>query len=107
MSHPNDWTFKRFKIEDDLMQTIDNLSETRGEQKADIIAETVEWLVKNRTEGTVSPRYFSSPDNAPYKGVWLKPDTIRTIEMLSNADNQNPNRVIYTAICRFIDKDKS
>lgn len=106
MSQPNDWKFKRFKIEDDLMQTIDNLAETRGEQKADIIAETVEWLVKNRSEGKISQRYFSSPDNAPYKGIWLKPDTIRTIEMLSEADNQNPNRVIYTAIARFIDKDK-
>ncbi len=58
MSHPNGWIYKRFKIEDDLMQTIDNLADTRGEQKADIIAETVEWLVKNRTEGTVSQGIF-------------------------------------------------
>ncbi|EJJ0671702.1 hypothetical protein ACNJ8R_004143 [Cronobacter sakazakii] len=107
MSHPRDWKFKRLKIDEDLINTIDNLAGTRGEQKADILGETIEWFVKNRSDGTLPPRYFVSPNDAPYTGLWLKPDTIRKIEELAQTDNQNPNRVIYTAIARFIERDKS
>ncbi|MBD5760113.1 hypothetical protein IF821_22985 [Citrobacter freundii] len=107
MPHPSDWIFKRIKIEDNLFDSIERLANLRGDQKADIIAETVEWLVKNREEGSIPPRYFASTENAHYKNFWVKPDTIRSIEDLAKADNQNPNRVIYTAIARFIEKDKN
>lgn len=106
MSNPTDWKFKRLKIDTDLISTIDNLVSTTGEQKADILGETIDWFVKNREDGKLPPRYFISPIDAPYTGLWLKPDTIKKIESMAESDNQNANRVIYTAIARFLEKDK-
>lgn len=106
MSHPKDWKYLRLKIDDDLIEQIDNIANTRGEQKADVVAETIEHLVQSRANGTASKRYFSSPESAAYKGIWIRPETYKTICMLSDTDDQNPSRVIYTAIVRFLD-DKS
>ncbi|WP_303745450.1 hypothetical protein [Enterobacter hormaechei] len=105
MSNP-DWKFKRLKVDADLMKTIDDLANLRGEQKADIIGETIDWFINNRSNGTIAPRYFVSPNDAPYSGMWIKPETFDKINDLAKADNQNANRVIYTAIARYIEKDK-
>nr|WP_242453228.1 hypothetical protein [Citrobacter pasteurii] len=93
----------RVKIDEDLIEQIDNIASTRGEQKADVVADTVEHLVKSRADGSASKRYFSSPESAAYKGIWIRPETYKTICMLSDTDDQNPSRVIYTAIVRFLE----
>ncbi|EFR6141887.1 hypothetical protein HYK36_004272 [Salmonella enterica] len=103
MGHPKDWKYLRLKIDEDLIEQIDNIANTRGEQKADVVAETVEHLVQSRADGSASKRYFSSPESAAYKGIWIKPETYKTVRMLSDTDDQNPSRVIYTAIVRFLD----
>ncbi|HCB1716443.1 TPA: hypothetical protein MYP99_004623 [Citrobacter freundii] len=103
MGHPKDWKYMRIKIDEDLIEQIDNLASTRGEQKADVVADTVEHLVKSRADGSASKRYFSSPESAAYKGIWIRPETYKTIRMLSETDDQNPSRVIYTAIVRFLE----
>ena len=107
MSSKTDWKYFRLKIDDDLIEQIDNIANTRGEQKADVLAETVEHLVKSRADGTASKRYFSSPESAAYKGIWVKPETYKTVCMLSQTDDQNPSRVIYTAIVRFLENPTS
>ena len=105
--NPSDWKFKRFRIEPELISQIENLANVRGEQKGDIIAETMEWFIKNRSDGSISPRYFASPNEAPYTGIWVTPDTAKKIDSMAQTDSQNSNRVIYTAIARYIDKDKT
>lgn len=77
--NPSDWKFKRFRIEPELISQIENLANVRGEQKGDIIAETMEWFIKNRSDGTISPRYFASPNEAPYTGIWVTPDTAKKL----------------------------
>ncbi|MCL6336320.1 hypothetical protein EXT65_21240 [Pectobacterium carotovorum subsp. carotovorum] len=99
--------FRRLKVDAELIQTIDNLANLRGDKKADVIGDTIDWFINNRTNGSIAPRYFASPNDAPYAGMWLKPETIEKIETLAKADSQNPNRVLYTALARFIEKEKS
>ncbi|EJO8074331.1 hypothetical protein Q3R63_004452 [Salmonella enterica] len=106
MGNPKDWKFLRLKIDEDLIEQIDNIAKTRGEHKADVLADTIENLVKSRADGSASKRYFASPESAAYKGIWVKPETYKTICMLSDTDDQNPSRVIYTAIVRFLDDPK-
>ncbi|CDH20620.1 conserved hypothetical protein [Xenorhabdus bovienii str. kraussei Quebec] len=97
--------FKLFRIEDDLMNSIDNLASIRGEMKSEIASERVEWFIKQRAEGLLPPRYFSSPNVADYKGIWLKSETVQRASELGKKDQQPVNRVIYTAFVRYFEKD--
>ncbi|EDK1561886.1 hypothetical protein [Enterobacter hormaechei] len=106
MGHPKDWKLLRLKIDEDLIEQIDNIAKTRDEQKADVLADTIDNLVKSRADGTASKRYFASPESATYKSIWVKPETYKTICMLADTDDQNLSRVIYTAIVRFIENPK-
>lgn len=107
MSNQPDNVFKRFRIEPELLEKLDSLAKVRGEQKADIIADTLEWFLQQRQEGNLPPRYFASPNEAPYTGVRIKNSTEEKLQRQAKTDNQNPNRVLYTAIARYIEKDKS
>lgn len=51
--------FIRLKIEDELIQPVNNLAGIRDELKADIASEIVEWYLNQRKAGHVHIRYFS------------------------------------------------
>lgn len=105
MKNPSDWIFKRLKIDNEIINRIDIVYKTRGEQKADVIDEMIDWFASQRAEGKLKARYFVSAKNVSYVGLWLKPETIKKIDELAKADKQTSNRVIYTAIVRFYEMD--
>ncbi|EKN4008241.1 TPA: hypothetical protein ACQQX6_002596 [Yersinia enterocolitica] len=106
MTNVSDLKFKWLKIDDDLMNSIDNLASISGEMKSDIASERIEWFIRQRTEGLLPPRYFASSGVADYRGIRLKPDTFQRANELAKKDHQPVNRVIYTALARYFEQEK-
>lgn len=61
--------FIRLKIEDELIQPVNNLAGIRDELKADIASEIIEWYLNQRKAGHVHIRYFSSPKGSDYQDL--------------------------------------
>lgn len=96
--------FIRLKIEDELIQPVNNLADIRDELKADIASEIVEWYLNQRKAGHVHIRYFSSPKGSDYQGIWFHPDTIKRAKQQAEDDQQPLNRLIYTALARYFEQ---
>ncbi len=96
--------FIRLKIEDELIQPVNNLAGIRDELKADIASEIVEWYLNQRKTGHVHIRYFSSPKDSDYQGIWFHPDTIKRAKQQAADDQQPLNRLIYTALARYFEQ---
>ncbi|MBN3050843.1 hypothetical protein H4F45_04980 [Pectobacterium brasiliense] len=105
MVQPIGWVLYRFRLDVDIIDFINKTYKSRGVEKSDLIDGMIDWFSMQRSSGDVSHRYFSSALNAPYTTIWLRPETAKKIVNLAELDKHNKNRVIYTAIIRYLEHD--
>ncbi len=107
MSSNNDLHFFKLKVEPEITDRIQQLLDfSEGEMKTQLVSDAAEWFIKERLDGKLPPRYFASPSDAPTVGFWVRKDTAKHIQELAETDNQKGNRVIYTALARYIENHK-
>lgn len=95
--------FIRLRIEDELITSINDLAQINTEMKAEIVSDIVEWFLKQRSEGAVPSRYFCSPNDVEYVGIWLLLDTVKRAKQRASEEKQSLNRLIYTALARYFE----
>lgn len=104
-SNNDQYKFFKLKVEPEISHRIQQLLDLSDDGlKTDFVSDAAEWFIKERLNGALPARYFASPTDAPTVGFWIRRDTAKHIQELAETDNQKGNRVIYTALARFIEK---
>ncbi|MBB6117762.1 hypothetical protein F4826_004741 [Rahnella inusitata] len=104
-SNTDQYKLFKLKVEPEISLKIQQLLDLSDSNlKTDLVSDAAEWFIKERLNGGLPARYFASPTDAPTTVFWIRKDTAKHIQELAETDNQKGNRVIYTALARFIEK---
>lgn len=94
----------RIRLEDKYRNDIQNMANEKDELVSNMYSNIAEWFSTERQQGRLPARYYASPNSPDPFSIWINRSTADKIRQLARDDDNNGNRVLYTAIIRYLER---